>query len=409
MGVAEDDPALPEEWSATQNVQWTADVPGWGWSGPVIWGDKVFVTSVSSDGDYEKPKKGLYLGSGRPTPPEGSHEWKVFCFDLQSGEIIWEETAHRGQPQIPRHPKNTFASETPVTDGERLYVLFGDVGLYCYDLDGKLLWSHDIEPKETQYGYGAAASPVLQGDKLIMVYDNNEESFIAAFDKESGKQLWRTARDEPSTWATPFVWENDRRTEIVTAGMNMIRSYDPDGNLLWEMNGRMSHLTIPSPFAALGMLYITSGYIGDDHRPVYAIRPGASGDITLEEGEGSNEFVAWYLSKAGPYNPSPIIYRGLYYTLHDRGFLTCHDALTGELVYDRQRIDRGASFTSSPWAYNGKIFCLSEEGDTYVIKAGPDYELLGKNSLEEFCVASPAVAQGKLLIRTASRLYCIGN
>ena len=218
---------------------------------------------------------------------------------------------------------------------------------------------------------------------------------------------WRTEREENSTWATPFVWKNALRTEIVTCGRRKNRSYDLKGNLLWEFDGRMSGLVIPSPFAANGLLYITSGYVGDPHRPVFAIKPGASGDISLKDDATSNEFIAWYLPIAGPYNPSPIVYGDHYYTLYDRGFLACHDARTGEEVYDKQRFAPGATFTASPWAYNGKLFFLSEDGDTYVVEAGPEFRLLQTNAPDEMCLASPAVSQGKLLIRTASKLYCI--
>lgn len=408
MGVAEDDPRLPDRWGRTENVVWQAEVPGWGWSSPAVWGNKVFLTTVVGEEEYEKPRKGLYLGEGRRKPPKGVHHWMVYCFDLNSGNVLWKAEAHQGEPKSPRHPKSTYACETPTTDGEHLYVLFGDVGLYCYDLEGKLLWSHLIEHKKTFYGYGAAASPVVHGDQVIMIYDNQEASYVASFDAKTGKQRWRTERDETSTWATPFIWENKLRPEIVTPGKRRIRSYDLSGKLLWEMEGRMSNLVIPSPFAGFGMVYITSGYVGDRHRPVYAIRPGASGDITPKEGQTS-EFIQWYLPTAGPYNPSPIVYGDYYYTLLDRGSLTCHDARTGEEVYGRNRFTPRASFTASPWAYNGKLFFLSEDGITYVVEAGPEFKQLHTNGLDEMCLASPAACQGKLLIRTASRLYCFSN
>ncbi len=406
-GVASDDPRLPSEWSTIDNVRWVADVPGWGWSCPIVWGDKVFVTTVVSDAETVAPQGGLYLGEGVRTPPEGVHHWMVYCFDLHTGEELWSDEPHTGEPVVPRHPKSTYAAETPCTDGERLFVLFGDVGLYAYDLDGNALWEHDIEPMQTFFDYGAAASVVVHEGRVVMVYDNQEESYIAVFDGATGDQLWRNEREETSTWATPFIWENEERTEIVTCGRIRNRSYDLDGNLLWEFDGRMSGLVIPSPFAANGLLYITSGYVGDSHRPVYAIKPGASGDFTLDEGVTSNEFISWYQPLAGPYNPSPIVYGDYYYTLFDRGFLTCHNAHTGEEVYDKVRFAPGASFTASPWAYNGKLFFLSEAGETYVVAASPEYELLQTNSLNELCLSTPAISQGNLLIRTASKLYCI--
>ncbi|MHC4329855.1 MAG: outer membrane protein assembly factor BamB family protein [Planctomycetota bacterium] len=407
-GVTKDDPRLPERWGRDENVIWQVEVPGWGWSCPVVWGSKVFVTTVVGEEEYEKPRKGLYLGQGRRKPPKGIHHWMVYSFDLNTGKVLWKQEAHQGEPKSPRHPKNTYASETPTTNGEHLYVLFGDVGLYCYDLEGTPIWSQSIEPKKTLYDYGAAASPIVHGNQVIMIYDNQEASYIASYDTKTGQQQWRTGRDEMSSWATPVVWENALRSEVVTPGKRKIRSYDLNGKLLWEMDGRMSNLVIPSPFAAFGMIYITSGYIGDKHRPVYAIKPGASGDITPAEGQTS-EFIQWYLPTGGPYNPSPIIYGDYYYTLHDRGFLTCHNARTGQEVYGRQRFEPRASFTASPWAYNGKLFCLSEDGLTYVVQAGPEFKQLHTNDLDELCLASTAACQGKLLIRTASRLYCLSN
>lgn len=409
-GVAVDASSLPTTWSKTENVAWSADVLGWGWSCPVVWGDRVFLTSVANDDEYEQPKKGLYLGQGRWTPPDTVHHWLVHCFDISTGKQLWQKEVHVGKPAFPRHPKSTYASETPVTDGESLYVLFGDLGLYCLDFEGNMKWQSPIEAKKSFMGYGAAASPVLHQQQVLVVYDNLEESFLASYDATTGKQNWRTQRDENrSTWATPYVWETADRTEIVVCGKKTIRSYDLSGNQLWFLNGRMSNLVIPSPFAVEQLLYITSGYIGDNHRPVYAVRPNASGDISLEKGSSSNDSVAWYQPKAGPYNTSPIVYGGRYFTLYDRGFMTCHDAKSGEEIYGKSRFPSGASFTASPWAYNGNLFCLSEDGDTYVVPAEGDFQVIQVNSLDELSLATPAVAQGKLFLRTASKLYCIAK
>ena len=402
-----DDPDLPETWSRTENVEWVADVPGLGWSSPVVWGQRVFLTTVTAAGEFEQPKPGLYAPDGRPDPVPLEHEWRVYCFDLETGAVLWERAVRRGRPDFPRHMKNTYASETPATDGERVYVRFGDLGLFAFDMEGEEVWRVLIPDRRTRSEWGSASSPVVYGDMVIILYDNEEESWLAALDKRTGAELWRTARDEVSTWATPYVWENELRTEIVTSGVNRIRSYGLDGRLLWELDGRMSWAAIATPFSSHGLVYVNSGYFRDEHRPAYAIRPGASGDITLAEGERSNEFVAWYQPRAGNYNTSPLIHGGVYYSLLDRGFFEAYDAVTGEQVYGRQRIRVGASFTSSPWAYNGKIFALSEQGDTYVIRAGREYELLGVNSLDEMAMASPAIVGDRLLIRTTSKLYSI--
>jgi outer membrane protein assembly factor BamB len=408
-GVVADDPRLPVHWSAKKNVQWKTRILGWGWGSPVVWGDRVFVTAVHSDLDYEKPKGGLYLGQGRPVPPDTVHHWMVYCLNLDDGTIIWKHEAHQGKPLIPRHPKSTYAAETPTLDSERLYVLFGDVGLFCLDLDGKPIWKHMLTPRKTAAGYGAAASPIVHENQLIMVYDNEEESFVSAHDTTSGKIRWKVPRDEKSTWATPFVWKHSQGVEIVVCGKKENRAYSTSGDLLWHFDGKMSVLTIPSPFAANGLLYITSGYFQDNKRPVYAIRPGARGDISLREGETANDFISWSLQRMGPYNTSPIVYKGNYYTLLDRGMLTCHDALTGELVFNRTRFPQGGSFTASPWAYNGKLFFLDEGGTTHVMPAGGEFLIESTNKLDELCIATPAISQGKLLLRTASSVYCISK
>jgi outer membrane protein assembly factor BamB len=405
-GVA-DDPSLPDKWSQTENVAWKIAIPGVGWSSPIIWGDRIFITSVISSADAEKPKKGLYFG-GERKPPTDEHRWMVYAVDFKTGKIVWEREADRGVPG-PKHLKNSYASETPVTDGERVYVYFGNVGLYCYDFSGKLLWSQKAKPVATRYGWGTAASPVLDHDRLYIVNDNDDHSYLQSLDAKTGKIIWSVDRDEKTNWATPYIWSHDGRKEIVTPGTGRVRSYDLDGKLLWEFGG-MSSISIPTPFSSHGLLYISSGYVLDQIRPVYAVKPGAHGDISLAKGETSNSAIAWYQPQGGPYNPSPLVYGDYYYTLFDQGFLTCHDAATGKLIYGKQRMDKDAgAFTASPWAANGKLFLLSEDGDTFVVQAGAEYKLIGKNSLDEMSMATPAIARGSLVIRTASNLYRIAK
>lgn len=410
-GSIPDDPRLPIRWSQTENVLWKTDVKGLGWSSPVVSGNNVFITGVYSDADEknEQPKAGLYLGKGRDEIPEGTHHWLVHCLDLNTGQALWTKEAHVGRPKVGRHPKNTYASETPTTDGARLFVLFGDLGLYCYDFAGDLLWMNPITPRETMWDYGAAGSPIVHDGQVIVVYDNNEASFIVSFDAATGNEKWRTTRDEKSTWATPFLWKNDLREEIIVSGKNRIRSYDLDGRVIWEMDGRMSNLIIPSPFAAHGLLYLSSGYFADQKRPIWVIKPGARGDISLKEGEERNEFIQWHTPKGGPYNTSPLVHGDYYYTLLDRGMMSVNDATTGELLVDRERFPIGASFTASPWAYKGKVFCLNEAGETYVISAGPKFKIEHTNDLDDLTLATPAIVDGKLLIRTATKLYCLTN
>jgi len=405
-GVAEN-PALPEVWSATKNVAWKTEIPGRGWSSPVAWGDRAFLTTVINEGESEEPKKGLYFGGNRARP-KSLHRWLAYCLDLKTGKVLWKRQVHKGAPETAIHLKSSYASETPVTDGARVYCYFGNLGVFCFDLEGKALWSKKIEPRRTRFGWGTAASPVLDEDRLYIVNDNEEDSYLLALDAETGREIWRTPRREKSNWSTPYIWKNKLRTEIVTPGTGKVRSYDLDGNLLWSLRG-MSSITIATPYEHNGLLYISSGYVLDRKRPIYAIRPGATGDISLPQGTTTNKWIAWSQPMAAPYNPSTIVYRDRLYVLYDRGLLAAYDAATGKPVFRRQRIPKGGAFTSSPWAYNGKLFCLNEDGVTSVFKAGDKFQLLHTNSLAEddMCMATPALVGDRLLIRTAKRVYCI--
>ena len=420
-GESADHPALPDTWSETENIAWKVDIPGLSWGSPVVTGEHVFVTSAVSAGEEPAPISGLY----DPGDEQGSiqsaaeHRWVVLDVDFDSGRIRWTRELFRALPPIAKHIKNSYASETPVTDGEHLFVYFGSLGLVAaLDLNGKTVWTRDIGVFNSVTDFGMAASPALHEDRLYVVNDNTTRSFMIVFDKSTGEEIWRVERQERGqNWATPFVWENELRTEIVTSGTGAVRSYDLDGDLLWELQG-MSGLTVPTPFAKHGLVYISSGYPGGSIRPVYAIRPGASGNISLWPTERggfaarfpgplrSSEHIAWSYPLLGTYSTSALVYGDYYYTLLDRGFLLCHDARTGEEMYGRQRLDIGG-FTASPWAYNDKIFLLSEAGDTYVVKAGTEFEILRTNSLDEMSMATPAVARGSLLLRTQSKLYRI--
>lgn len=406
-GVAET-ADLPERWSATENVAWQRDLPGRGWSSPVAWGNRVFLTTVVNTGESEEARKGLYFGGDRPKPSDAVHQWLVYCLDLESGEILWQRQVHEGPPESAIHLKSSYASETPVTDGERVYCLFGNLGIFCFDFAGEEVWRREIPPQPTRYGWGTAASPVLDGDRLYLVNDNEIESTLTALDARTGEEIWRVARPEKSNWSTPFVWKHDQRTEIVTPGTGAIRSYDTDGNELWTLRG-MSSITIATPYADGGLVYLSSGYVMDSLRPIYAVRPGATGDITLADGETSNEWIAWSQPKAAPYNPSTLVYRDRLYVLHDRGLLACYDARDGREIYSSRRIPDGRAFTASPWAHDGKIHCLNEDGVTFVFQAGDEFQLLHENPLapDDMGMATPAIAGNSLLIRTSARLYCI--
>jgi outer membrane protein assembly factor BamB len=400
---------LPTEWGPDTNVRWKVEIPGAGWSSPIVWDDKVFVTTaVAPKQARPKPFSESYGGPNFGTPPDGIYRWEVYCLDRATGKVLWKQVAAERRPAIPIHPSNSYASETPVTDGARLYAYFGMTGLFCYDLAGKLLWSKGLGTYTMQMGWGTGSSPAQDGDGLFVQCDNEEQSFLVALDKKTGTELWRVPRDEKSSWGTPFVWRNKVRTELVAVGGKKVRSYDPaTGKLLWELGG-MSGMATTTPVADDERLYTGSVGMGGGGSPLVAVKAGASGDITLPKVETSNAGVAWSRTRAGPWMPSPLLYRGYLYVLEARlGLLSCYDARTGQPAYEKQRLQRARGFTASPWAYAGRVFCLDQDGLTFVVKAGPKFELLATNQLDDRFAASPAAAGGDLFLRGVSCLYCI--
>jgi outer membrane protein assembly factor BamB len=412
-GVIPDDPRLPDSWSETENIVWKTPIPGMGWSSPIVWDDHIFITTAISEKREKDPVPGLYDEHDH-IKAEGDQRWMVYDVDFATGKIRWERELHRGYPPLLRHIKNSYASETAATDGERVYVYFGAIGLVAaLDMKGTVVWTQNVGAFNTSTELGPASSPLLYKDRLYILNDNTKQSFLVAFDKRTGREIWRVNRSEGTgIWATPIIWEHDRRTEIVTLGSGpkgSVRAYDLDGKPLWHVTG-MSPLTIPTPFIKDGLLYTGSGYPGGELRPVYAIRPGANGDVSLKPGQTSNDYIAWSQPFLGTYNTSALVYKDRYYTLLDRGFLMCHDAKTGEQIYGRKRIAlESGGFTTSPWAYNDRIFALSEDGDTFVIEAGPEFKLLRTNTLDDMAMATPAALRGSLLLRTRSFLYRIAR
>jgi outer membrane protein assembly factor BamB len=430
--------ALPTRWSATDQVAWRVEVKGRGWSSPVAWNDTVYVTSAISDGgQFKEPSTGIFgndyaaelakqgLSDAEVmkrvvsrdielTSDTGEIRYMVNAFDAVTGKLKWEREAHKGTPFGGRHRKNTYASETPATDGERLYAYFGNVGLFAYSLDGKLLWTVRFDPQPMYLDFGTAASPVVDGGRVFVVHDNDGKSFAAAIDAKTGKQIWRVDRDLPargmtSGWSSPFVWKHSARTELIVIGRQHAVSYAPDtGKELWRIGGLTGQST-PTPVAADGLLYLATGSQGESNRPVFAVRAGASGDITLPKGQESSEFVAWFHPRASAYTSSPLVYRGRMYVVNDNGILTVFDSKTGKEIYKARAGGSGNTFSASPWAADGKIYLLSEDGHTFVIEAGDAYKEVAKNSLEEMSFASPALAPNTIFLRTQTRLYRIGG
>lgn len=391
---------LPDTWSPSENVVWKADLPGWGWSSPVIWGNRILVTAAVHEGKRDKIWVGGYPGGFvNPTDP---HRWMTYCLDFDTGKILWQAEAHKGVPPQPRHPRNSYASETPVTDGERVYSYFANIGIFCYDMEGKPLWEKRWDSYPMRGGWGTGTSPVLHDGRLFIVNDNEKVSFMAALDARTGKQLWRVERPERSNWATPYVWVHELRTEIVTIGTGKVRSYDLEGKVLWELTGT-SGLVSQIPISKHGLLYVGAGY---HYGPLYAIRPGASGDISLKEGEKSNKWIAWSQSKGSSIHPGYLISGERLFVLFDAGLLACSNAKTGAAIFPRERLDTGGGrFYASPWAYNGKLFLLNEDGTTWVVEDGPEFKVLGQNKLDDFAWATPAIARGSLFLRTYTKLY----
>lgn len=400
---------LPSEWSEGKNIAWKVDVPGLGWSSPIVWDGKIFLTAVTRDAGDEKVQPGLYLGKSRGG---GVHRYLVLCYEFASGRELWRREVHTDSPP-PIHLKNSYASATAVADAQRVVALFHDVGLFAFDHDGKALWNAPIKRTKTLGDFGHGASPVLHEGRVYLVDDNEESSFAAAYDAASGRELWRVQRPHRTGYATPFVWSQPGGAQLVVPASKRTIAYDLSGKEVWSFTGGMSSLTIGTPFTAHGLLFLGSGYFQDQTRGFFAIKPGAKGDITPDFASGKGDAFAWFNMKAAPYNPTPLVFGDELYILYDHGMLSCYDARTGRLHYERERLNPSGGavpggFTASPWAHDGKIFCLSERAETFVVKAGPKFELLTRNALDpDPCLASPALVDDSVLLRTASKLYRI--
>ena len=432
---------LPEKWSNDTNVLWSARLDGPGYSSPVVWGNKVFVTTTFPEKVNPAPERrpaqgppqqggqgpqpgapqpgGPQPGGPQPTQPgQGQQQvqgppapeipdtsfkkeiyrWEIRCFDLKTGTELWKQVPYQGAPKAGKNPNSTYACETPVTDGKKVFAFFGMHGLYCYDMEGKLLWQKEFGPYYTQRGWGTGSSPILYNDVLFIQFDNEENSFIIALNAESGEEKWRVRRDEKTTYSTPYIWKNKTRTELVTSGKTA-RSYDPEtGSLLWELKigGEQA---IPSPVGNEELIFIGNPGGRETKAKLFALKAGIEGEVT-------DAGIAWLSEESGLGNPTPLLYKGRLYIIGGRGEINVLDAATGALKY-QERIN-GISVWATPWANNDIIYFLDEKGTTRAFKAGDTFEKVAENQLEggKFW-PSVAVAGDKYVFKGTEKLYCI--
>ncbi len=404
----------PTSWNGETgvNVRWRTAIPGLGHSSPVIADDRIYLTTADNGKGDDFLKIGLY-GDSPDHPETDSFAFKVLCLSARDGKLIWERTAHSGIPKVKRHIKSSHANATIATDGQRLLAFFGSEGLYCYSKDGDLLWSKDFgildagafDAPEIQWGFGN--SPLIYKDKAVILADVNNTAFLTVLDLATGKELWRKNREENPTWCTPTVVEHKGRTQILVNGFKHIGGYDlADGTEIWKLHGG-GDIPVPTAVVGKGMVFITNAH--GPGRPIYGISLDAVGDITLANGETSNQYVRWCHPRYGAYMPTPILVGDYLYSPNNSGILTCIKAETGEIVY-RERIGGGGdAYSASPVYADGKLFFASEEGEVHVVKAGPTYEYLGSNPMGGVLLASPAIAGDMLFVRTNKDLFGIGD
>jgi len=408
-GVA--DGNAPTSWNAekSSNVVWKTAVPGFSHSSPIVWGNRVFlITAISSDPGTKFAAKGQGIGLATD---EVKHTWQIYCLDKTSGKVLWSKTAYEGIPRARRHIKATQANSTPATDGRYVVAMFGSQGLDCYDLDGKVIWKKDLgvlNPglwDDPTSSWGHASSPIIYKDLVIVQADGHKQSFIAAYSLKDGSQVWRMERNEITSWSTPTINTSGTRAELVVNGGRFIRGYDPmTGKELWRFSDDNTEVKMQAPLVANNLIYISGGYPAG--RPIYVFRSGANGDISLKPGEETNNFIAWKSIKGSPYTPTPIIYNDIYYVCADNGVLSAYDAKTGERIY-QERLP--SSFSASPIAADGKLYLASEDGDVFVVKAGRTFQLLATNSMGQPLMATPAISDGLVILRTTDSVFAVGQ
>ena len=412
-GISEGKPA-PTSWSLPENkgIKWAAPIAGLGHSSPIIWGDSLCVTTAISGLADAGLRPGLY-GDVKSVTDDTPHEWKLICLDKRTGKVAFERTLHKGVPAIKRHTKSTHASSTLATDGSYIVAMLGTEGLFAFDMKGTQIWKKDLGvldsgwfmDKTAQWAFGS--SPVIHDDTIILQADVQQGSFLGAFDLKTGKEKWRTARTDVPTWGTPTIVQVAGKPQIIVNGWKHIGAYDfATGKEIWKLVGG-GDIPVPTPILGDGLIYITNAH--GPMSPIYAIKTTATGDITLKKDETSNEHVAWSYPRDGGYLITPVLYRGILYVMKSNGAFAAFDAKTGEKLYQDRAGNGATAFTASPVAADGKIYFSSEEGDTYVVEAGKTFKLLSTNPTGEIIMATPAISEGVLFIRTAKRIVAIGQ
>src|SRR5262245_30661066 len=412
-GVAEKQ-NLPDRWDGKtgENILWRTTIPGLAHSSPVVWGRRVFVTSAVSSDPKASFRPGLY-GDGDASQDRSMQRWMIYALDKRTGKILWERKAHEGAPIEKRHIKSTYATSTPVTDGRIVVAWFGSQGVYAYDVDGRFLWKVDLGRINLgaydipTYEWGPASSPVIWNNLVILQCDTQDDSFLLALDADTGKTVWKTQRDELPSWGTPTVAMTSTGPELVTNASNYVRGYDPrDGKELWRL-GRSSKITAPTPLFADDKFVIASGRAPE--RPIFVVKAGARGDLTLPEGKSTSDAVVWSRSGRGSYMPTPLVYDGILYVLANNGLLDAYDLQTGDEVY-RQRLPLVCSgFSASPVAADGKLYLSNEDGEILVVAASRKFAHLATNSMGELLMATPALSEGVMYVRSSQSLYAVGQ
>ena len=412
-GIAEKQ-NLPDHWDTRtgENILWKTAIPGLAHSSPVVWGNRIFVTSAVSSDPNATFKPGLY-GDGDASKDRSIHRWMVYAIDKRTGKISWKRVAFQGEPLDKRHIKSTYANSTPATDGRIVVAWFGSQGVYAYDFSGQLLWKVNLGRLDLgaydipTYEWGPASSPIIWNNLVILQCDTQTDSFLLALDAATGKTVWKTDRDELPSWGTPTIASTENGPVLVANASNFIRGYDPrTGKELWRLGGS-SKITAPTPIFGEGLFIVASGRAPE--RPIFVVKPSARGDLTLAAGKTSSDQIVWSKTGRGSYMPTPLVYNGILYVLANNGTFDAYDLKTGNELY-RQRLPTiGSGFSASPVAADGKIYLSNEDGEMLVIAAGEKFSHLGTNSFGELLMATPALSEGVMYVRSSTSLFAIGR